>query len=698
MEGQKTVNFMRLLSDESVESTLSSDSCEYYHTEIFDLLPSVQAVRSQQDSYDTLKTSKVHQGGLQPGEAFSTENQSRGPRDKLSLQPLRNLAICMQGKRSARERRKIQISNIGFWESWRRSQSINRKRVWAHMREAGASLLPWKQTLHKIQGRFGIGVKSYFVFLRYLIYLNLLHCALIGGFILGPTGFYGTNSSESLRFGGNDSVLDFLLGSGFLARSPVFFGFYTRGSLNLDCLNTPLLYLAGILSIIFLSLIMVVRRTTVGYKHTWMLEKRTSMNVSFKVFCGWDYSIHHPESAELKQSFIRNDLKLFLEEMKFNLKKAQRTLGQKLRLYLLRFILNLIVVFLLGGAFTLIYLSTNVSLKESNEVLVLKLILQYLSPITMTFVDLVLPQIFRKISSFEDYSLTVQVNVTLVRSIFLKLASLGIYLVFLFKTSVENRLCRENQIGIEMYKLCIFNFLTTFCNTFLVNYPRKLLQEKHPTCFLVRLCGRQRFLIPFKVLDLVYIQTVLWVGVYYCPLLPMIGVVSLLVIFYIQKFDVLQCCEAEQRMFRASSSSVLFHFMLLLGLLMAAAAPIIDFHLVEGTNKISCGPLKNETVLTVTNTCVTSLPNSVQNVLKYLSSQAFALPLLLAKIIILTSYVSRGRANQKAIERLKDMLIMCSSDKRFLVKQHATLLRGPKNSSRARPAAAEQKKLLHGAP
>ncbi|XP_007570216.1 transmembrane channel-like protein 7 [Poecilia latipinna] len=700
MEGQKTVNFTRLLSDESVQSTLSSDSCEYYQTEIFDLLPSVQAVRSQQDSYDMLKSSEAFRsGGPRPDEAFGAESQSRGPRDKLSLQPLRDLPICMQGKRSARERRKMQISNIGFWESWRRSQSINRKRVWAHMREAGASLLPWKHTLHKIQGRFGVGVKSYFVFLRYLIYLNLLHCALISGFILGPTGFYGKNSREWLRFGGDDSVLDFLVGTGLLARSPVFFGFYTRGSLDHDCLNTPLLYLAGILCIIFLSLIMVVRRTIVGYKHTWMLEKRTSMNVSFKVFCGWDYTIQHSKSAELKQSFIRNDLKLFLEERKFNLKKAQRTLGQKLRLYLLRFILNLIVVFLLGGAFTLIYYSTNVSLKESNQVWILRLILQYLSPITITSVDLVLPQIFRKISSFEDYSLTVQVNATLVRSIFLKLASLGIYLFFLFKTtSVENRMCRENQIGIQMYKLCIFNFLTTFCNTFLVNYPRKLLQEKRPTCLLVRLCGRQRFLIPFKVLDLVYIQTVFWVGVYYCPLLPMIGVVSLLVIFYIQKFGVLRCCEAEQRMFRASSSSVLFHFMLLLGLVMAAAAPIVDFHLAERTNTISCGPLKNETVLTVTETCVKSLPDSVQNVLKYLSSQAFALPLLLGEIIILTSYVSRGRANRKAIERLKDMLIMCSSDKRFLVKQHATLLRGPKNPNRVRPAAVEQKRPLHGAP
>lgn len=63
-----------------------------------------------------------------------------------------------------------------------------------------------------------------------------------------------------------------------------------------------------------------------------------------------------------------------------------------------------------------------------------------------------------------------------------------------------------------------------------------------------------------------------------------IKLLSLRVSVFLQ-FDVLQCCEAEQRMFRASSSSVLFHFMLLLGLLMAAAAPIIDFHLVEGTNK-----------------------------------------------------------------------------------------------------------------
>lgn len=151
MEGQKTVNFMRLLSDESVASTLSSDSYEYYQTEIYELLPSVQAVRSQPNNYDTLKSNEAYQGGPGCVEAFSADNQTRGPKSKVSLQPLRNLPICMQGKRGASERRKIQIANIGCWESWRRSQSISRKRIWAHIREAGSSWLPWKPTLNQIQ-------------------------------------------------------------------------------------------------------------------------------------------------------------------------------------------------------------------------------------------------------------------------------------------------------------------------------------------------------------------------------------------------------------------------------------------------------------------------------------------------------------------------------------------------------------------
>ena len=48
----------------------------------------------------------------------------------------------------------------------------------------------------------------------------------------------------------------------------------------------------------------------VGYKHTWILGKQYSVNVSYKIFCGWDFSIQDRASATLKRSFIRNDLKV----------------------------------------------------------------------------------------------------------------------------------------------------------------------------------------------------------------------------------------------------------------------------------------------------------------------------------------------------------------------------------------------------
>ncbi|KAF0037731.1 hypothetical protein F2P81_010605 [Scophthalmus maximus] len=229
----------------------------------------------------------------------------------------------------------------------------------------------------------------------------------------------------------------------YLNQSPVFYGFYTRGSLNFPCLHTPLLYFAGILTILFLSLAMVVRRMTVGLKHTWLLGKRYSVNVSYKIFRGWDFTIQDPAAGTLKQSFIRNDLKLFLEEQSFSQREAKRTLGQRVRLYLLRFILNVLVVSLLGGAFYLIFFATETSLEECGHGWFVSLFLQYLAPITITFVNLVLPNIFRKISSFEDYSLTTQHQ------------------------------CKENRFGREICKLSIFNFLAMFFKTFLLEFPRK---------------------------------------------------------------------------------------------------------------------------------------------------------------------------------------------------------------------------------
>ncbi|XP_027019025.2 transmembrane channel-like protein 7 isoform X2 [Tachysurus fulvidraco] len=680
------VNYERQLSEQSNVSADSEFSLEDYQNDIYEQLPSVQ---KRLQNKDQAKEIEVHW------------NPS---------QPLKMLPLCMQEKRILRDRKNLERHRIGYWASWKWSQETARRRMRVQMRRAMSKLLLWKTTLHNIEGRFGVGVKAYFVFLRYLLFLNFLNCAIIAGSVLSPTLYSRTTSTHMpffQDFRDNGTFLDIFLGSGFMERSPVFYGFYTNHDLGTKCLNTALLFFFGMLTILLLNLIMIIRRMVVGYKNTWLTGINFNSNMSFKVFCGWDFCIREPEAAFLKHNLIRNELKMDLEEQLFRKKVLGRSLKQWILLYTLRIVLNFVVLVLLGGSIYLIHYTTLESNSNNTEIVTGKrhasqkakapeldrtsalqnLLSGYLSPITITVVNFVMPHFFSAITVYEDYSLTTQLNVSLVRSIVLKLGSLAIYLIFLY-SKLKDKSCGVTEFGKEMYKLTIFQLLAFFCNTFLVAYPRKLLVEKCLSSNLLRRLGKQQFVIQLNVLDLVYSQTVTWVGVFSCPLLPAISIIKLVAIFYISKFNLLRCCDPARKIFRTASSSVLFHLMLLLGLIMSAISLCVS--VLKSENGI-CGPFQvNQTLHNVTKICVDTLPSAAQEGIRYMTSEAFAFILILTEIIVLTSYVSRGQSNKKAMERLKDMLVMCSSDKRYLVKHQATLLRRQKSIKRSKIAASKQ--------
>lgn len=126
-------------------------------------------------------------------------------------------------------------------------------------------------------------------------------------------------------------------------------------------------------------------------------------------------------------------------------------------------------------------------------------------------------------------------------------------------------------------------------------YPR-LLVERFSGWFWTWL-DREEFLVPKNVLDIVAAQTVTWMGLFYCPLLPLLNSVFLFLTFYIKKvrglgqppprgtlrlhpvspviahlqYTLLRNSRASPRLFRASSSTFFFQLVLLLGLFLAAA-------------------------------------------------------------------------------------------------------------------------------
>lgn len=63
---------------------------------------------------------------------------------------------------------------------------------------------------------------------------------------------------------------------------------------------------------------------------------------------------------------------------------------------------------------------------------------------------------------------------------------------------------------------------------------RRLLVERFSGRFWAWL-DREEFLVPKNVLDIVAGQTVTWMGLFYCPLLPLLNSIFIFLTFYIKK-------------------------------------------------------------------------------------------------------------------------------------------------------------------
>ena len=57
-----------------------------------------------------------------------------------------------------------------------------------------------------------------------------------------------------------------------------------------------------------------------------------------------------------------------------------------------------------------------------------------------------------------------------------------------------------------------------------------------------------------KILELTFAQAVIWFGAFFCPLLPAVGVLRCVTLFYMQKFSTKHFCTPKGTPFQAKVS------------------------------------------------------------------------------------------------------------------------------------------------
>ncbi|XP_059527389.1 transmembrane channel-like protein 8 isoform X3 [Myotis daubentonii] len=620
-----------------------------------------------------------------------------------SWAPLRTLPYAMADKRFLRQLWEPEGAKASCWQRWQRRQGTTGRRL----REAAQRLAQgfglWEGPLYEIGGLFGTGIQSYFTFLRFLLMLNLLTVLLTSSFVLLPLVWLRPPDPgpalnlTALQCPGDPQpatavptlhsrLWNVLTGRAF-NNTYLFYGAYRAGPEGSSAYSIRLAYLLSPLACLLLCFCGTLRRMVKGLPQKLFLGQDYRSPLSAKVFSSWDFCIRGLEAATIKQHEISNEFKVELEEgHRFQLAQ-QQTRAQR-ACHLLSYLrVNFLIGLLVVGAISAIFWATKYSQDNKEETLFV--LLQYLPPGVIALVNFLGPLLFVFLVQLESYPPNTEVNLILVWCVVLKLASLGMFSFSLGqtmlclgrnKTSCESHgynacdyQCWENSVGEELYKLSTFNFLLTVAFAFLVSLPRRMLVERFSGRFWTWL-GREEFLVPTNVLDIVAGQTVIWMGLFYCPLLPLLHSVFIFLTFYIKKYTLLRNSRASLRRFRASSSTFFFQLVLILGLLLATVPlgyVVSSIHSSRG-----CGLFTNYSApwQVVPELVALRLPPAVQQALHYLGSQAFSFPLLILLSLVLTVCVSQSQANARAIQGLRKQLVWQVQEKWHLVEDLSRLL------------------------
>uniref|UniRef100_A0A7G3B413 Putative transmembrane channel-like protein 7 n=1 Tax=Lutzomyia longipalpis TaxID=7200 RepID=A0A7G3B413_LUTLO len=541
------------------------------------------------------------------------------------------------------------------------------------------------------------------------------------------------------------SVVDIIQGTGIMEKTLMFYGMYSNeiygyhAEVNTSLIgftkslyyDLPLAFVCTTLACFLVSLVAIVRAASREFKDRLVEGEGQFYQYCNLIFGGWDFCIHNEKSAEIKHKAVFNEIKGLLLAKKMEFERFNRTSDIMAKLIVMRFFINCIVLGILAASAVVIYYLLNVSLAYldpnftpesilspfshareksflvtpaivedifrdvddaagaeertlSDQLVVL--FYEFLPYMAIVLLNFLVPILFNYLVQFEQYSPVFVIKMALLRTILLRLSSLGVLLsrfYVLVSPQVGDEVCYNAQrgtpqcwetfVGQQLYKLFIIDFVTHIFVTFFINFPRALIAQ-HVNTKLARFVGEQDFELSKHVLDIVYSQTLCWLGSFYAPFLPGIAFLLNFFMFYIKKFACLCNSKPSEIHYRASRSKSLFMFILLLSFAIAVA-PVV-YAVAELHPSRSCGPFRGlQSVWAAAIEAFMKMPAFVQNVIFFFGTAAFAVPAFIILILLLYYYYAVSAANKHMVMVLKNQLVLEGRDKQFLLNRLSSFIK-----------------------
>ncbi|XP_066498523.1 transmembrane channel-like protein 6 [Hoplias malabaricus] len=539
---------------------------------------------------------------------------------------------------------------------------------WRTVHSLLTSIHLWHGALKQVSGRFGTGALSYFLFLRTLLLYNVFFSLIIILFLVLPQVTHSQHHSSDAFIG-----LEILTGTGVFTNSLIFYGYYNYTEVKdsttaTRAYNISLAYFLTIGIGLFATCVMIVYSVSKTIGRCFHMFHSYG-NMALKVFCSWDFKVSKLASVQMQSE----NLCIQLKETLYELHRGNPKVSLKKRLiwlviHVIAWGISLSCIFFCVLAVYIFsqhrqQVSTSGSVEEEAKVLSLPLIVCGLNHL--------MPSVFNLIAWMESYdSINICIYVAIFRNLILKISILGVVCHHWLDKDAKGTLdCWETFVGQELYRFLLIDLLFIMLYTIFGDFLWRVFTQN-----VLRRKRKPVFDIARNILELIYGQTLAWLGVLFTPLLPTIQIVKLVLLFYLKKGSLMMNCQAPRKPWRVAQMTTLFITLLCFPSFLGAAA-FITYTMWRVHPSSTCGPFRTLSSMFHAGKDLRKLATSNPSLAglswayTILENQLFLFTVAGFVLFLIYFHVQVGDGQRRIIAFLQKQIENEGEDKKFLISK-----------------------------